>query len=501
MTPEIVLGPPGTGKTTTLLGVVDEELTRGVPPDRIGYVSFTRRAAKEAMERACKKFGLLERDFRYFRTLHSLCFHGLGLSNGDVLEGKKMVEFGDWLGIEVSENRMSDDGSTFGFTQGDRALFMENLARVSQRPLREQFDDNCDGLHWAYVERISRGLAQFKRDRQLVDYTDMLQLYVTRGHRPKLDILIVDEAQDLSDLQWAVVWFLAQECRRVVIAGDDDQAIYKWAGAAVDTFVEMQGSVRVLGQSYRVPRAVQRLSSGIIETVRHRREKEWRPREADGVLEYLRSPDEVDFRTSKDILVLGRNAFVLRDIMKELQREGIIYEWRGHSSIRQSMLDAIGTWEKLRSGDSVLVEDAKIVYEYMSSGKCVKRGFKTLPGLPDNQPVDIATLRERGGLLVENKIWHEAMDRIGIDEKMYMLTALRNGEKISKRPRVRVSTIHGAKGGQAEHVVLMTDMASRTYQEARAEPDNESRVWYVAVTRTMERLTVVAPRTSMYYSI
>ena len=68
----IILGPPGTGKTTTLLDLVDEFIKSGVDTKRIGYFSFTKKAANEAKQRAVEKFGLDEKDFPYFRTLHSL---------------------------------------------------------------------------------------------------------------------------------------------------------------------------------------------------------------------------------------------------------------------------------------------------------------------------------------------------------------------------------------------------------------------------------------------
>jgi len=52
----IILGPPGTGKTTTLLGLVEEFLRDGVDIKKIGYFSFTRKAAYEAQHRAEEKF-------------------------------------------------------------------------------------------------------------------------------------------------------------------------------------------------------------------------------------------------------------------------------------------------------------------------------------------------------------------------------------------------------------------------------------------------------------
>ena len=74
----IVLGPPGTGKTTTLLNKVDDYL-KGNDPDRIGYFAFTQKAAYHARDEAIKKFNLTEDDLPYFRTLHSLAFKKLGL--------------------------------------------------------------------------------------------------------------------------------------------------------------------------------------------------------------------------------------------------------------------------------------------------------------------------------------------------------------------------------------------------------------------------------------
>jgi DNA helicase II / ATP-dependent DNA helicase PcrA len=499
MIPEIILGPPGCGKTHNLLDIVEQEIASGTPPDEIGLITFTRKGAAEAVERACAKFRLTKRDFPYFSTIHAHCFKSLGLSNGDVLEGKKMQEFGDWLGVEISENRFSDEGSTFGFTPGDRALFMENLARVRNVPLRRMYDENDDGVSWDFVDRVARGLKKFKQDRDLIDFTDMLEIYVAEGRHPGLEVLLVDETQDSSWLQHLVIQLLATGVRRLVYAGDDDQAIYNWAGAAVSHFIDMPGTARVLDYSWRVPRSVQALSDEVIGRVSHRRPKVWRPRDADGVVDRVQKFEQVDIR-SEDTLILGRNAYILKNVMRELESDGIVYEWRGHSSVRQSLLEAIQTWERLRKGESVLVEEVGKVYDYMSSGKSIKRGFKTLPGFSPDDVVSLEQLRERGGLL-RDEIWHEAMDMIEPREKSYLLRARKRGESLQKRPKVRVSTIHGAKGGQADHVVLIRDMAARTHAEMRHNPEDEHRVWYVGLTRTKEHLTIVQPRTSMSYNV
>lgn len=500
MHPEIILGPPGTGKTTTLLEIVDEELTRGVPPDRIGYVSFTRKAAHEAIDRATKKFSLVERQLPFFRTLHSLCFWALGLTPNDVLERNRLLEFGEWAGIRVSGRFSLDEGSSFGFEAGDRILFMENLSRIKCITLREQYDEDDDGLLWAEVERVSRALDEYKKARHLVDYTDMLSQYSALLDAPKIEVLLVDEAQDLSRLQWRVVEKLAANAKRVVVAGDDDQAIYRWAGADVPHFVGMPGSVRVLDRSYRVPVEVQKLSQEIIKHVSQRRPKIWNPRTASGEVARLQSVDELDLSGS-DVLILARNNYILRDLVAPILRSsGVIYDHRGNSSVRTSVLEAIMSWEKLRKGDVISVEEAVCVYEQMSSGKGVARGHKKLPNFKPTDMVSLADLKSSGGLLRDD-IWHEALDRVVPDERIYLLRALRAGERLRSKPRIRLSTIHGAKGGEAEHVVVLRDMAHRTYLEMLKNEDDEARVWYVAVTRAKSKLTVIAPQSKRNFML
>lgn len=495
---EIVLGPPGTGKTTRLIGMVEAELEAGTPPDRIGYFSFTKKAAREAVTRACERFGLDRKQLPYFRTLHSLCFRAIGMSNADVFDGKNVLEFGDWIGLRLSETQRLDDTTKFGFTEGDRAMFMENLARVTETPLRQLYDHDPDGLPWSLVERVSRGLAEYKRARNLHDYTDMLQLFVRGGWAPELDVLFVDEGQDLSMLQWRVVDELSRSARRVVIAGDDDQAIYRWAGAAVEHFVRLDGQVSVLGQSWRVPPEVQTVAQEIVGRVRNRREKTWRPAAHAGVVH--RSSSVLDtLSTGSDILVLARNAFSLRAMSNSLRREGLLFEFRDEPSIPRNILSAVRTWERIRRGEEVSSDDARMVYNMMTAGRGYRRGYKSLPGVPSEQRVTIDWLCQSGGLLTREP-WFEALDRVPRDESAYLRSAIQKGERPDS-PRIRLATIHGSKGGEADHVVLLPDMARRTYDEMRRQPEDEARVWYVAATRAKRQLTLVRPTDKIHYDI
>ena len=107
MTATTIFGPPGTGKTTRLINIVQEELDRGTAPDKIAFVSFSKKAAQEARDRATEKLGINEQQMIWFRTLHSFAFNQLGLNGQKVLKGADYNKIGElvWLADEIIRPR------------------------------------------------------------------------------------------------------------------------------------------------------------------------------------------------------------------------------------------------------------------------------------------------------------------------------------------------------------------------------------------------------------
>ena len=69
-----------------------------------------------------------------------------------------------------------------------------------------------------------------------------------------------------------------------------------------------------------------------------------------------------------------------------------------------------------------------------------------------------------------------------------------NGEELSKAPRVKLSTIHAAKGGEADNVLLILDNTKKireSFEKNEDKRDEEHRVWYVGVTRTKQNLYIM----------
>ena len=498
---EILFGPPGCGKTTQLLRIVEGAIDSGFSPDQICFIAFTRKAANEARERACEKFKLYPEQLPWFRTLHSLAFQQLQLSRQNVMGMRDYFALCEILRISITTKGLSEDGTFTGMTKGDRLFFMENMSRAKMIPLREYWEQCEDDLYWYELERLHNALVAYKKKNDKRDFTDIITLFSEgQGDVPDCRVLIVDEAQDLSPLQWRMVDRIHDKVERTFIAGDDDQAIFRWAGADIEHIINLSGERRVLDQSYRIPESVQHVATAISDRITQRVAKTWKARDAVGQVSYATALEHIDMSIGTWLL-LARNGFLLDQYVRHCLQEGFVFESLVGSPLRTEAFKAIRSWETLITGGKVSAAHAKLAYEFLASRDGVAHGFKgKFSDCPDREMVDWQILHDKYGL-VTKKPWQEALTKITPEEAEYFEAAIRRGEKIGNEPRIKISTIHGAKGGEAENVVLMTDMAERTWREYQESPDDEHRCWYVAVTRAKERLILLSPQTNRCYDI
>ena len=485
----IVLGPPGTGKTTTLLNEVDKYLKQ-TDPDKIGYFSFTQKAAYEARDRAMSRFNYSEDDLPYFRTLHSLAFRRLGIKKENVMQKSHYEDLGKKLGIKLDYHDYDNNESGL-FTTNSDLLRIVQLAKLRGITPEQQYNlkEHTQDITEPELKIISNELLSYKKQHNLIDFTDMITEFIRTDKSPKFDVVFIDEAQDLSRTQWSMAKSIWDKTNDTYIAGDDDQAIFRWAGADVDSFITQKGKIMQLMQSYRVPQVVHDVASRIVSRIQNRLPKEWRSKTQKGLLSYYDDFKEVNMREG-NWLVLARTRFMLNDLEDKLYSQGLYYQNKFKTNNEQDLYEAIADWENVRKGVDISYEKVKRISSYMSPNNFNKEQLQYLDKDAMYNMVDLC--KDKG--LNTQKVWYEAFDDAPERKMRYIKRMRENGEKLNSAPRITLSTIHGVKGGEQDNVVLLTDLSKSTQKNYEQHPDDENRLFYVGATRTKNHLHVVRPK-------
>jgi DNA helicase-2/ATP-dependent DNA helicase PcrA len=502
---QVIIGPPGTGKTTTLLGIVEGALARGVPAARIGLVSFTKAAVTEAIERAARRFGLDPKEFRYFRTLHSLGYELTGRESKVATE--TMIEAwqrGEGYGGQVEREAEGWDGGR-GDDAGLHAVW--ELSRALRVPPRQAVGRWQGGaVDWRSVERYGQRYTQWKQGSGVIDFTDMLERSLV-VEPPALEVLAVDEAQDLSPLQQALAARLLGAAREAYVVGDDDQAIHSWAGADYRYLLGLaqQHGHRTLAQSYRVPRLAHRMAQRIVGRVRTRIAKQYDPRQEMGAVR----------AASWDRYLAARLAQGAQDggavLCRTRRQVGIVGRWLLEAGIpyrserggvdplgAERQLEAAVAVRRVQAGLRLRAVDLGALAAHIRAGLTAGLGRGTLARLRrvEGDPTD-GDLEDLGAGPLLGRVRAEGMqslDGVEPESRAYYHRVL--GVDGTVPSALTLTTCHASKGREWTSVFI--DSTLTKYQAAAIEAgdqtaDDEHRVAYVAATRTKRDLTIIAP--------
>ena len=456
-----IYGPPGTGKTFRLIRRVNAYVRTGTPYHKIGYFAFTKKAAKEARER----IGVDEKQVPYFQTLHAFCFHLLNLNESDIMQPHHYEALGKKLNIRVNFNDKYNEEQTHFLTCNNPYFQMIQRSINKDIPLREEFNlnehDRKDIDSWDTLKHIHINLQEYKTKMHLLDFNDLVKKVVNSKKFPKLKAIFIDEAQDLSPLQWQLYDKLKENCDDIYLAGDDDQAIFAWAGADVNRFIKEPANERVLRYSRRVSRAVQEQSQIAVSKIAGiRKHKEYLPRAQEGFASHINNLGQVDLTKGK-WLILTRTKSNLLDIMKELKSKNIYYQSNKGKSFNVGIYNGAMAYTKWIREGKLEEKEINDVREYIPSGNWN----------PEKNWYDIFVADQK--------------------EILYIRNIISGGEILSENARVWVSTIHAAKGGEEDNVILSLHQGSKVQKSIRLsidKQDEEHRVWYVGITRARNNL-------------
>ena len=476
-----ILGPPGTGKTTKLLKYVNTFYKLGTPLNKIGYFAFTTKAADEARDRMLDLHKELQaKDIPYFKTLHALCFAELGLKKSNVMQPEHYQELGERVGIEVTVYANGEEKT--GFVDSDSEYFnIINAARIKETDVIQEYNTDMysENIDQRMLRILKDELDNYRKAYGLIDFTDMIEKFNDSELCPEFDVVIIDEAQDLSPIQWKMFNKLKRNSKHIILAGDDDQAIYGWAGADVHRFQAEKSKDIVLPQSYRVPKAVQTLANCILERIPEDRKlvKMWQPRDEEGSVQRVTSIEDVPLEQGT-WLILGRTHSKLRALQQQLHDRGIYYEYKNRKSYNERLFRNILNYERWRDGTLLSITECRDLFEFLN------KEFT----LTDERLYD---LKEFGYSITQR--WYEVFETHP-EESLYIRLMRQNGEELLKSARVKLSTIHAAKGGEAENVLLILDNTKKirdVVEKNQDKREEEHRVWYVGVTRTKQNLYIM----------
>lgn len=502
MTPhktEIILGPPGTGKTTSLITRLEQTL-RTYEPERVCYISYTRKATQEAVSRCCSALDLDPKQLPLFRTLHSLAYEYLRIKPSNIMLAKNYFEFAKEVGTFIKFTRADEYGNPEGMAPGNVMLAVCSRAKNNEISLEQAWEELDCPINFDMLSNFHEKYNKYKLINHKMDFDDIIVEYAKNGERPFISVLFIDEAQDLSKAQWKMAERLEYKTIRNYIAGDDDQSIYEWAGADTQSFIDLDGKTTVLNQSYRVPSKIHELSTKVLSRIKNRREKEYKPKEEEGQIIYESNLLNLPIDNGEEWLLLARNNSMLgyyEQICKEI---GIFYNKKDKDNLLEKAVRSVQAWQSIQAGGYCNGAALKDMYDFMSNVEKVKYGSKgKVKDLDNTRLLNLEEIKQNFGLLCSKQDWQTAFDKMDDSDKSYIENALSNG--CSYDIKVTISTIHGVKGGEAQNVALFLDMSPNTFNAMKQHEDQEHRVWYVGLTRTKQNLYLLTPQTNYYYEL
>lgn len=541
---QLIIGPPGTGKSTALTRTVQEHAIGD--GNNVAICSLTRTAANEIR-------GLVPLPDDNVGTMHAHAWRALDRPRlAETPEGIKA-----WNEDNPDSPLTTSRGGGADDLDGDRPEDEKTDTAQLHQDVQNRLASMTPQEQWTDAERnwYARW-CDWKQQTRRRDFHDLIVDCIADGlpHPSSPAVLLGDEAQDFSRAELTLFRVWARHAQLAIIAADPDQTIYAWRGADPDAFMRIPDrDVRVLDQSYRVPRAVHAAAVRWVRQIERRRDPVYRPRDDDGACEWLgASTRETDHLTDSivadldggsSVMLLASCGYMLTGMVAALRDAAVPF----HNPLRPEH----GAWNPMRAAARLAAYNAPRVAERPRmwtwgelhqwieplQARAFPRGTKSfieakvledrfgesaadqaispeqmcdLLGVADTADAQL-DLDHAAGEAADHPAfrydldWYERNLLASARRRMtYPIALVReHGFDVLRRPpRLTVGTIHSVKGGEADVVYLAPDLSRTAYwhgwHHGGAARDHIIRTFYVGLTRARCAVRLLDPATPMH---
>ena len=518
-----IYGPPGTGKTTWVVKKASE-IAEKVGSDQVSICSLTNSAIREVAGREILV------DPENISTLHARCKRALG---APAPAESFVKEF-----ISAYPKHSTEECLPPGLRRGSARLEGEDMAEMvfagKQISLYERVMINRQKLipqeSWGSdLRNWYKAWDSWCKDTGRYDFTGWLETSLKHRPLPAQQVIFIDEAQDHTPLQLAVI--RSWNCRQRVLVGDDDQNLYEWSGAVPEAFLDKGIPVveeKVLEQSFRVPAAVHSEAVKWIRQIRNRKDKVYLPTNVTGkvtrswfAIENLidgNLPRDFLEDSSKSYMLLASCGYMLDDVVRYLRYKGIPFhnpyrktnaKWNPLLSVSSVLDDFLRGWsreevcwtgmeasnwaESLRA-KGVYSPNKREAFLERFCGARMEEGFIKLEDLSE-----FFLLESLERIVAKDLTIFKDYKKLTSTSPWEYALGIYSKPEVERVPKVIVGTIHSVKGGEADNVYLFPDISGAGWENYIGhERDRITRLYYVGMTRAKNELILCSPNQRTY---
>lgn len=342
--PVLVLAGSGTGKTHLLVAKFLAAVARGIPPDRIMAVTFTRKAAQELRNRVAKHIPMIDPAQLWIGTFHSLSSRILRASPNASPIGTDFTTLEQTdLDMVIAQilRRMNHEA-----VNGEKALKrkVKEIGQLIEQLKNEGFSIPTileQNRHDMETAAILREYEKYLRDRSNADFGDLIVGVIdmmtknpaaAQAWKGRWDLLLCDEYQDINTGQGKWLDALLTPQMALLCAGDDDQVIYQWRGANPDYILNFglrhnRAEIVTLQTNYRSPQPIVDAARRLI---------------GNNVARYNKTVEAHDAGGADTSITVHAHGFTDRhsELVTTLQMEAIAFNWNEMMVLTRSNSEA-----------------------------------------------------------------------------------------------------------------------------------------------------------------